>query len=72
MPVKKINDFDQTVIMKINEYIEIHNLSHSKIAKAAEMSYGKLYALRTMVQRIKLEDYVKICKALDEPFEKFL
>ncbi len=72
MPVKNKNAFDETVVKKINEYIEFNNLSHSKLAKAAGMSYGKLYALRTMAQRIKLEDYFNLCNALNEPFERFL
>ena len=72
MPVKKVNDFDKSVIKKINDYIEWHHLSHSKIAKAAGMSYGRLYTLRHTAQRIKLEDYVNLCKAFNEPLDKFL
>lgn len=72
MPLNNINEFDQAVISRINEYIENNNLSHSKIAKAAGMSYGRLYSLRTFASRIKLEDYVSLCNVFNEPFDKFL
>ena len=74
----KINDNiintedDASLGVEINDYIEEHNLSHSKIAKASGMSYGRLYSIRTGVSRIKLEDYANLCKAFNEPFEKFL
>ena len=72
MAYTKDHSFDESVIDKINDYIEINNLSHNKIAKAAGMTYNQLYQLRHKNQCIKLREYVSLCRAFNEPLEKFL
>ena len=72
MALVKEHTFDESVINKINAYIEDNNLSHKKIAEAAGMTYNQLYQLRHKNQCIKLREYVSLCKTFNEPFERFL
>ena len=72
MPYTRQHLFDEAVIDNINSYIEEQNLSHSKIAKASGLSYQQLYQIRHKHQRLKLTEYVKLCKAFDEPLDKFI
>lgn len=64
-------DFDREVIKNINNYIKEYNLSVSKIAKEAGISYHRLWCILTKSYSIKLSDYVAICRACCEPFETF-
>lgn len=68
----KKHQFDERVIDRINNYIEENNLSSKKIAAQAGMSYQQLYQLRHKNQCIKLREYVNLCKAFNEPFERFI
>lgn len=72
MAYTKKHPFDEKVIDKINDYIEKNNISHKKIAAEAGMTYSQLYQLRHKNQVIKLREYVSLCKAFNEPLEKFL
>ena len=72
MPRVKKFDFDEAVIARINNYIEENNLSHKKIAEASGMTYQQLYQIRKQNQYLKLREYVALCKAFNEPFDKFL
>ena len=72
MAYTKEHPFDEAVIDNINLYIEEQGLSHQKIAKASGLSYQRLYQLRHKHQRIKLSEYVRLCRAFNEPLEKFI
>lgn len=64
--------FDEAVIDRINAYIEENNLSHSKVATAAGMTYQQFYQLRHKNQCIKLREYVRLCEAFNEPLTRFI
>lgn len=64
-----IND---SIIDKINEYIEVNGLSVKKIAKEAGIDYNHLWKVLNRNKTIKLEDYVALCRAFKEPMEKFI
>lgn len=64
-----IND---SIIDKINEYIEVNGLSVKKIAKEAGLDYNHLWKILNRNKTIKLEDYVALCRAFREPMEKFI
>lgn len=64
-----IND---SIIDKINEYIEVNGLSVRKIAKEAGLDYNHLWKILKQNKTIKLDDYVAICRACKEPLEKFI
>ena len=64
--------FDEKVIDRINDYIEQNNLSNKKIAAMSGMTYQQLYQLRHKNKCIKLREYVNLCKAFNEPFERFI
>lgn len=66
------NDFDNKVIQRINDYISYNGLSLSKIAKVMKMDYVSLWSLLNRTKSIKLKDYIGLCQAFNEPFEKFL
>lgn len=68
----KDHSFDEAVIDRINAYIEDNRLSHKKVAAAAGMTYSQLYQLRHKNQTIKLREYVALCNAFNEPFERFI
>lgn len=70
--MQKINEFDRKVIKRINAYIVSNGLSVSKIAKETGMEYKTLWSLLNRNGSIKLNDYVDLCRAFKEPFEKFL
>ena len=62
----------ETIIDKINEYIEVNGLSVKKIAKEAGLDYNHLWKVLNRNKTIKLEDYVALCRAFREPMEKFI
>ena len=66
---KTIND---SIIEKLNAYIEANNLSVKKIAKAAGIEYNHLWKILNKNKTIKLDDYVAICRAFREPLERFI
>lgn len=66
------NTTDRTALDKIKAYIEDNDLSIPKIAKEAGMTYIQLYCLLNRTQTINLGDYVAICRAFNEPLEKFI
>lgn len=66
------NDFDNEVLKRINQYIYDNGLSLSKIAKESGMDYVALWSLLNRNRSIKLKDYVSLCKAFKEPFDKFI
>ena len=70
--MQTINAFDIKVIKRINDYIAGNGLSVSKIAKEVGMDYKTLWSLLNRNGSIKLSDYVDLCRAFKEPFEKFL
>lgn len=70
--MQTVNEFDIQVIRRINDYIIENGLSVSKIAKEVKMDYKKLWSLLNRNGSIKLNDYVNLCTAFKEPFEKFL
>lgn len=70
--MQTVNEFDIKVIKRINDYILENELSVSKIAKEMKIEYKALWSLLHRNGSIKLNDYVNICKAFHEPFEKFL
>ena len=72
MPYTKKHPFDERVIDRINDYIKENNLSMKKIAAEAGMTYSQLYQLLHKNQVIKLREYVNLCKAFKEPFDKFI
>lgn len=72
MAYTKKHSFDEAVIDRINYYIDDNKLSHKKIASAAGMTYSQLYQLRHKNQTIKLREYVALCRAFNEPFERFI
>ena len=72
MAYTKEHNFDRAVIFRINSYIKENKLSHRKIAEAAGMTYSQLYQLRHNNQIIKLREYVALCRAFNEPLERFL
>ena len=72
MPYTKKHPFDERVIDRINDYIKENNLSMKKIAAEAGMTYSQLYQLLHKNQVIKLMEYVNLCKAFKEPFDKFI
>ena len=72
MAYTREHSFDEAVIDRINSYIVENGLSHRKIAEAAGMTYSQLYQLRHKNQTIKLREYVALCKAFDEPLQRFL
>ena len=65
-------DIDTKVIVRIKYYIEKHDISLSKLAKASKISYHNLWVILNQNYSIKLGDYVAICKALNEPLDFFL
>ena len=72
MPYTRPHVFDEAVIDKINAYMKQNDLSLKKTAAAANMTYSQLYQLLHKNMVIKLREYVALCKAFDEPFEKFI
>ena len=62
----------ETIIDKINEYIEVNGLSVKKIAKEAGLDYNHLWKVLNRNKTIKLEDYVALCRAFREPMDKFI
>ena len=72
MAYTKQHTFDEAVIDRINTYIEENNLSHQKVAEATGMSYQQLYQLRHKNNCIKLREYIRLCEAFKEPFERFI
>ena len=72
MACTKKHLFDEAVIERINAYIEENNLSHTKVAEAAGMTYMQLYQLRHKNQCIKLREYIRLCEVFNEPFERFI
>lgn len=66
---KTIND---SIIEKLNAYIEANNLSVKKIAKAAGIEYNHLWKILNKNKTIRLDDYVAICRAFREPLERFI
>ena len=67
-----MENFDRYVIQNIKDYIADNNLSVSKIAVEAGISYHRLWCILTKSYSIKLSDYIAICKACMEPLDKFL
>jgi len=72
MPYTRKHPFDERVIDRINAYIKENNLSIRKIAAESGMTYQQVYQMLNKKQLIKLREYVSICKAFREPFDKFL
>ena len=72
MPYTRKHPFDERVIDMINAYIKENNLSIRKIAAESGMTYQQVYQMLNKKQLIKLREYVSICKAFREPFDKFL
>lgn len=67
-----MDNVDREVIKNINNYIKEYNLSVSKIAKEAGISYHQLWCLLTKRGSIRIGDYVAICRAVREPFDFFI
>lgn len=72
MPYTRKHPFDERVVDRINAYIKENNLSIKKIAAESGLTYQQLYQLLNKRQMIKLREYVSICRAFKEPFEKFI
>lgn len=72
MAYTKQHPFDEAVIDNINAYIVENGLSHVKIARAAGLSYQQLHQIRHKNRRLKLAEYVQLCRAFDEPLERFI
>ena len=72
MPITKKHRFDEVVVGRINDYISKNNLSLNKIADATGMTYAQLYQMTRFNQTIKLREYVALCRAFNEPFERFI
>lgn len=65
-------NYDRDVIKNINDYIVTNNISISKLADAAHISYHRLWSILVKSYSIKLSDYIAICNAFHEPFDFFL
>jgi transcriptional regulator with XRE-family HTH domain len=72
MPYTNNHSFDEAVIDRINDYIESNNLSIKKVAVATGMSYQQLYQLLHKNRCIKLREYIRLCKAFNEPVDAFV
>lgn len=72
MATIKEHTFDQRVALRITDYCKEHDISMVKLAKEAGLTNNQIYFLTTNRQRITLEMYVRICKALREPINYFL
>ena len=68
----KRREFDGVVIDKITKYIRMNDYSIMDVAKKAGYTYNQLYQILKKNQLIKLSDYVRICEALEVPFDEFL
>ena len=64
--------FDEKVAERINVYIRRNGYRVSNIAEKAGFTYNQLYQILKKNQLIKLSDYIRICNALEVPFEKFV
>lgn len=67
-----MDTYDRKVIKNINEYITRNNLSISKVAKEAGISYHQLWCILTKRDTIRIGDYIAICKAVREDYAFFL
>lgn len=63
---------DAQVKEKIKQYAEEHCLSLPKVAMAAGITYNRLYRMIYADYRITLDDYVRFCKAVKEPLNRFI
>lgn len=72
MATVKEHTFDKAVADRITAYCKANDISMVKLAKEAGITNNQIYFLTTSRQRITLEMYVKICKALREPITYFL
>ena len=62
----------EKVTERINEYILVNDISLSKLAKAAGIKRNSLWKMLNVYKDIRIENYVAICKALNEPFDFFI
>lgn len=72
MPYKKEHKTDDIVRERIRNYIRTNNLSMTKIAREMGLTYQQFYHLLSDKRMLKLSEYIKLCKALQEPFEVFI
>ena len=70
--VKNESKFDGVVIRRIKDYCKVNDISLGKLADEAGLSQNQIYYISTGRQRLTLDMYVRICKALREPFSYFL
>lgn len=72
MPYKKEHKTDDVVRQRIKDYIARNKLSMTKIAKEMGLNYQQFYHLLSDKRMIKLDEYLRLCRVLDEPFEAFI
>lgn len=72
MATVKEHNFDRTVSGRIARYCKDNDISLRKLARAAGLTNNQIYFITTNRGRINLEQYVSICKALNEPIDYFL
>ncbi len=60
------------IIQNIKLYIDYNNLSLTKIAREAGMTYIRLWSIMNRNQGLKLTDYISLCRAFQEPLERFI
>jgi len=72
MATVKEHKFDKIVAERIATYCKANDISLRKLAKAAGLTNNQIYFITTNRGIISLEQYIKICKALNEPFEFFI
>lgn len=63
---------DQEVIKKIKQYIITNNISLTKLANEAKITYHNLWVILNQSHSIKLGDYIAICRAVKEPLDFFI
>jgi transcriptional regulator with XRE-family HTH domain len=63
---------DQKIIKNIYRYIYKNDISISRLANEAGMSYHRLWAILNQSYTIKVGDYVALCRALKEPLDFFI
>ena len=72
MKIERERNMDQEVIKKIKRYIEINDISLTKLARTSKIPYHRLWVILNQSYTIKLGDYVALCKAFKEPFDFFI
>lgn len=66
------HEFDAQVSARIKAYLKDNRIHFQKVADEAGMTYCQFYQMVNGLTRVKLQEYVGICKALDVEFGFFL